>query len=203
MALPPNIPTSFVPHPGRSGRKKSGADLSGAFAVISYFIFGVALLSAIGVFAYGQFLASQLEAKDAELAQATLELDQDTVAHFVRLRDRLNSGQGLLDNHIALTGFLDTLETILPKTVYFSELELTVDEDGNTTLSGSGMAATFNALAATSDAFAQEGHIRDAIFSSISVGNTGSISFSLTATIDSILTTYSAVSESVTNNTTL
>ncbi len=189
MALPPTIPTSFVPRPGSSAVRHR-SDLTGAFAFIGYGILALVIALAIGVFVYSQILATEQKTKDAELAKQVAAIDPQTVAKFVHLRDRLSYGLTHLNKHPALTHFWDTLITIMPAGVRFSALKITTDEEGQVKVEGSGIAKSFNTLAATSDAFAKDGHIRDAIFSSIKVdGNV--VSFALTATVDPTLIAFS------------
>ncbi|MDO8593704.1 MAG: hypothetical protein Q7R59_02315 [bacterium] len=190
MALPPTIPTSFVPH-GTAAPQKFRSDFSGAFGTFAYAVLGVIFLLALGVFFYGRILASNRSTKDAALAEAVKGIDQTTVQNFVRLRDRLTSGETLLNGHPAFSGFFSALEKILPSTVRFTALHLSIDSTGTPKLEGTGLAKSFNALAAASTAFAGDGRIKDAIFSSININNDSSVSFSLAATLDPKIITFS------------
>ncbi|OYV26414.1 MAG: hypothetical protein B7W98_03155 [Parcubacteria group bacterium 20-58-5] len=189
--MPPSIPTSFVPHPSE-GRAAERAGLSiGVIALGSYIVLALVVFGAIGVFVYGRILAAQLSSQDAALAKAHASIDAATVDSFVRLQNRLSSGKQLLDSHVALSGFFTALGTILPSTVRFNALSIAIDDKGVASLSGSGTAKTFNALAAASSAFASDGRIKDAIFSNIQVQQGGKgVSFALTATLDPSLITY-------------
>lgn len=189
MALPPTIPTSFVPRPG-SAAVRHRSDLTGAFAFLGYGVLAFVIVLSIGAFIYSQILATELTAKDKKLAEQVAKIDPQTVAKFVHLRDRLSYGLSFLNKHLALTGFWNTLIATMPTGVRFSALHLTLDEAGQVKLSGEGIAKSFNALAATSDAFAKDGRIKDAIFSSIRVeGN--AVTFALSATIDPSLVVFS------------
>lgn len=190
MALPPTIPTSFVPH-GTAAPQKFRSDFTGAFGIFAYAILGIAFLLALGVFFYGRILASSQSAKDAALAEQVKKIDQATVENFIRLRDRLASSETLLNGHPAFSGFFSSLEKILPSTVRFTALHLSIDSNGTPKVEGSGTAKSFNALAAASSAFAEDGRIKDAIFSNIDVNKDSSVSFSLVATLDPKLIVFS------------
>lgn len=190
MALPPTIPTSFVPHPGSSAVRHR-SDLTGAFAFLGYGVLFLVIVLAIGTFIYSQILATEQKNKDAALAKQVAAIDPQTVAKFVHLRDRLSQGLSLLNKHPALTSFWNTLITIMPTGVRFESLHLSTDESGQVKLEGTGVAKSFNALAATSDAFATDGRIKDAIFANIRVQGSA-VSFSLSATIDPSLIAFSA-----------
>lgn len=190
MALPPTIPTSFVPHPTATPQKFR-SDFTGAFGFFAYAILGIVFLLALGVFLYGQILSADKASKDKKLITAETEIDSKTVESFVRLRNRLASSKTMLEGHIAFSGFFSSLEKILPTTVRFTELRLSVGQNGVSKIEGGGVAKNFNALAAASSAFSEDGRIKDAIFSNINVNRDNSVSFSLSATLDRDIIVFS------------
>jgi len=190
--LPPTIPTSFTPHVASAGARHSSVSSVGIFSFFSYLILGFVFILAIGVFFYGRILAANESSKSAELAKQEAMIDPATVEGFVRLRDRLVSGGKLLAEHIAFSGFFSSLGELMPSTVRFTSLHLSIDDTGTVKLEGSGAAKSFNALAAASTAFAQGGHIKDAIFSNIEVSNKdGSVLFALAATLNPKIVLFS------------
>lgn len=190
MALPPTIPTSFVPHPGGSAPQRYKSDLTGAFGFFAYGLLTLVVVLALGVFIYGSILSAQKSSMDADLSKKEAAIDPKTVEEFVRLRDRLTNGMQLLNQHLAFTGFFGTLENLMPATVRLTSLHLSLDDVKGPKLEGAGTAKSFNALAAASNAFATDGHIKDAIFSNITVNQSGSVDFELTAMLDPKLVAY-------------
>ncbi|MHB1163395.1 MAG: hypothetical protein ACYCZZ_02660 [Minisyncoccota bacterium] len=184
MALPPTIPTSFTPHPAASATRRPYSDFAGAFGFFGYAVLGIVFLAALGVFLYGRVLASDVASKDAALAKAEASIDPATINGFVRLRDRLNSSQTLLANHVAPTGFFSVLEALLPVNVRFTSLHVAIDSTGVPKVDGLGVAKSFNALAAASGSFATDGRIKDAIFSKMTINKDGSVSFGFSASLD-------------------
>ncbi len=189
MALPPTIPTSFVPHSAMAGRQFR-SDYSGAFGFFAYTVVAVMFLLALGIFFYGRVLSIDKAAKEKSIAEAQQQIEAKTVEGFVRLRDRLVSSQALLDTHVAFTGFFSTLAKIMPTTVRFSTLHLSFDVSNMPKVEGSGVAKSFNALAAASQAFATDGRIKSAIFSHLNVNKDNSVSFVLSATLDPSLVAF-------------
>ncbi len=189
--LPPTIPTSFVPHSTAGPTHKFGTESYGILGLFIYVISGVTFLLAAGVFLYGRILISNQASEDAQLAKVEASIDPSTAQNFVRLRDRLASGQTLLNNHLAFSEFFTLLGTLMPTTVRFTSLHLSLDDKGNAKFEGSGIAKNFNSLAAVSAAFAQNGRVKDAIFSNIVVSQKdSSVSFALIATLDPKLITF-------------
>jgi hypothetical protein len=159
-------------------------------SALAYFLFVLALVAAGGVFLYGNILASQKTSKDAALASAESSIDQGTISDLVRLRDRLSSAQTLLNNHIALSGLFNLLETVTPSDADFSSVNVTIDDSGNALLVADGTAKSFNALAAASDDFSTASGLKNAIFSNLAVASNGSVSFVLSATLEPSLIAY-------------
>lgn len=152
--------------------------------MVSLAVAGLAILVAVGIFAYGQFLSSIQKAKAAELQKAQDAVNADTLRDYIRLKDRLNSGEMLLDNHIMLSRFFDELETLTLSNVQFQNLTVTVAGDGSAKVSLDGLAKNFNALAVQSNNVAADKLFKSAIFSSIAFDGSGHIKFKLTADID-------------------
>ena len=194
MALPPTVPTSFVPRPAASSVTRR-SNFTGAFAFLGYGVLTIVIALAIGAFIYSQILATEQANTDRELQERIAAIDPHTVTKFVRLRDRLSYGLTLLNSHIALSGFWNTLIAISPSTVRYKSLHIARDDAGIIKLEASGVAKSFNALAATSDAFAGDGRVKDAIFSAIRVeGNV--VNFSLSASIDPELVAFAPTASS-------
>lgn len=181
-----------MPRPAAPGTQKYKTDYTGAFGFFAYIVLGIVFLLAIGVFAYGRLLDSQKTAKAAELEKAEKAINPATAADFVRLKNRLSNGKNLLDSHAALSEFLQVLGTLLPTSVRLSDLSVTMDSAGVPKVEGSGVARNFNALAVASTALSGDGRIKDVIFSNIKIDSKdNSVSFSLTATLDAKLVTFS------------
>ena len=189
MALSPNIPTSFVPRP--AGPQQFRTDIVGAFGFLAYSILGLAFLLSIAVFIYGRVLSAQKVTKDKDLDSAVASIDSKTAEDFIRLHDRLTFSQSLLSGHTAFSGLFTLLEKVMPTTVRFTSLHVSLDTGGIAKIEGAGTAKTFNALAIASKQFAEDGRIKDAIFSSIKINKDNSVSFLLAASLDPSVTTFS------------
>lgn len=168
-------------------------DWGGAYAFVCYGALAVAVIAAIGVFAYGRILSTELATKNTTLAQAQSGIDQQTVESFLRLHDRLAESETLIQSHTELSNALALFSTILPSTVRLNSVSLSVDgTNGEPTVTGGGVAKDFNALAAASAAFGANKFIQNAIFSRLAVNRDNSVTFSLSATLDPKLIAYTA-----------
>jgi hypothetical protein len=190
VALPPTIPTSFVPkQPVTAPRKRvSGAN---PFLALAYVVAGVAVVGCFAVFGYQYFLDGVAKKKAEAVSAAQQRIDQATVTEFIRLRDRFTAAVSILNQHVVLSQFFDDLERLTLQGVRFSSLKISVTEDRKALIEMDGTARTFNALAAQSSAFASDKRIKRAIFSGINVKGT-SVEFTLNAELDPSLVVASA-----------
>ncbi|OGG76324.1 hypothetical protein A2950_01845 [Candidatus Kaiserbacteria bacterium RIFCSPLOWO2_01_FULL_55_19] len=191
MDIPPTIPTSFVPRSASVIARHSGTGVTGIYGLSAYVILGIVFVFALGTFVYDRVLAGMQSSRGASLEKAEKAIDLATVEGFVQLRNRLNSGTMLLANHVALSKFFAILETVLPTSVRLTSLHLSFDATKQVKLDGTGVAKSFNALAAVSTAFANDGRIKEAIFSNLIVNKDSSVSFVLSATIDPKVVAFS------------
>jgi hypothetical protein len=183
VALPPSIPTSFVPKQPVVATRRQRASTS-VFAIIAYFVAGVALVAAGLVFAYQAYLTNVRTAKEQQLTSAEAQVNIEVVKDYIRLRNRFRATESLLDGHVAASQFFDVLETLTLQNVRFQALQLAVSEDRSASIEMRGVAKSFNALAAESSAFAAEKRIKRAIFSDIAVDKSGIVTFILRAELD-------------------
>ena len=190
MALPPTIPTSFVPkQPVTAPRKRtSGAN---PFLALSYIVVGAAVIAAAAVFGYQFFLDGVAKKKANDVVAAQGNIDQATVTSFIRLRDRFTASQGILANHVALSQFFDLLERVTVQGVQFHSLQITVTPDRTAKVTMTGSARSFNTLAAQSNMFSTDSQIKRAIFSGITLRG-GTVAFNLTAELAPSLVTARA-----------
>jgi hypothetical protein len=184
MDIPPTIPTSFVPRSASAIARRYSTEFIDGYGLFAYVILGIVFVLALGVFAYNYVLVGTKASRDAELKAAEKKIDVATVENFVQLRNRLNSGAMLLENHIAFSGFFSLIEKLLPTTVRLSSLHLSLDTTKKVRLEGAGIAKSFNSLAVVSASFATDGRIKEAIFSDLVVNKDGTVSFVLSASLD-------------------
>jgi hypothetical protein len=193
VALPPTIPTSFVPKQPVTTSAKHRTSGANPFLALAYLITGIVVIGAFAVFGYQVYLEGVAKKKANDVIVAQNAIDQATVTEFIRLRDRFVEAKSILNNHVALSQVFDSLEKLTLVGVRLGGFQITVSEDRAAMLEVSGSARTFNTLAAQSAEFATDKRYKRAIFSGIA-GNPkdNSVSFSLSAELDPSLITVDA-----------
>lgn len=197
MALPPNIPTSFVPKQPVSTQPRRKQE-NGVLYYGALFLLGAAVVGAGLTFGYQKYLESVQTARKAKLEQAEKSINVDTVESFIRLRNRIHASESLLNQHVYATQFFDVLEKITLQNVRYQSLILSIGEDRTAKIEMHGIARSFNALAAESAEFAKEKRIKRAIFSNISADKNGVVTFALRAELDPKLLLRTAEAEQLT-----
>lgn len=166
-------------------RMESGTS---AFVRLGVALLMLSLIVSGAAFGYSYYLKGVRAEKIEALKVEQSKVSDTTVEGFIRLRNRLSVAQDILNNHVMTSQLFDELENRTLADVRFSGFEYDTDPDGTITITMDGTARTFNALAAQSAAFAEEGsRIRRAIFSDISTDDKAGVSFSLTAIVDPAL----------------
>ncbi len=191
MALPPTIPTSFVPKQAVVARKSvSGFN---PFLLVAYIIFFVWIVVGVLVFSYKWYLTKAAAQKKEALVTAQNNIDQASLTDFIRLRDRFTISKETLDKHVILSQFFDKIEGIIIQNARFTNLKLTIQDNRTAKLEMTGTARNFNALAAQSSAFTTDKDIRKAIFSGFIIDpKDGSVTFQITAEVEPSLVTQLA-----------
>jgi Tfp pilus assembly protein PilN len=180
---PPNIPTSFIPHPSSASAQKAQSAAAGVIWYGAYVVLVGALVLALLVFVYGRILSSTKTSRNTALEQKIAKLDVAAITSFVRLHDRLLTGATLLENHTAFSGFFSIIETVMPSTIRFTSLHVTSKDGADPAFIGIGVAKSYNALAAASLAFSKDTRVKEVLFSGISPNQDGSVAFTLSAKI--------------------
>lgn len=187
MALPPTIPTSFVPKQPVTATKRRSTG-SNPFLALAYIILGLAVIGCGLVFGYQYYLDGVAKKKANDVLAAQNQIDQATVTEFIRLRDRFTAAKDILNRHVVLSQYFDVLENLTLQGVRFNSLKMDVLEDRRARIDMAGTARSFNTLAAQSQSFATDKRIKRAIFSGINVtSKDNSVGFDLTAELDPTL----------------
>lgn len=181
MALPPTIPTSFVPKQALPTQTRRPRAQNGVFYYVSLFVMVVALVGAAATFGLKTYLDTVKTAREMRLETVEQGVDSSAVEELVRLRNRIKVATLILNRHVVASQFLDTLEEITLQNVRFQSLQLSIADDRTATIDMRGTARSFNALAAQSAAFADQKEIRRAIFSGIAADKNGLVKFAVQA----------------------
>jgi hypothetical protein len=178
--------TSFIPkRPVLASEQSSavGSRPINLISVIATFIFVVSLLAVGGEYAYKQYLTKKIASMDQELRDARATVQDDLINQFIRLDNRIQSAESLLQGHIATSLLFSALQNETVKNVQFSDLLYQTDSDGTVTVFMRGVSTSYNALALQANIYHQNKYIRNPLFSDLNLDEKGNVNFTFKATI--------------------
>ncbi|KND48655.1 MAG: putative pilN [Parcubacteria bacterium C7867-005] len=190
--MDPKFQSSFIPKgpiatSATLGRERSGE--RGLFGNIALFVFVLSLLSAGGVWAYGQYLENNIAKKGKDLEAARSTLEPESIKELTRLNSRLVSTQSILSKHTILSPLFEFLESSTYKTVRFTDFRYEMTNKG-LTLAMKGQARGYSAVALQADEFAKSKYIKNPIFSDLNLDERGNVVFSFRADLDPSIISY-------------
>jgi len=165
----------------------------GLLLLISILLFVLSLVGAGGTFAYHGLLKSQISSKDQDLKNAEGEFEPAAIESLIRLDKRLTHTSDLLQKHLSPSAVFDFLSTITLEKVQFTSFSFDSGTAGGATIKLSGVGDSFSTVALQSDQFGSTRLLKDVIFSDVAIGQSGRVTFSVSAVLDPSLYIYSRV----------
>lgn len=187
--MDPNVQGSFIPKQALSAQARGGG--MGLFFLVAVLVFVMSVISAGAAFGYTGVLNKQIADKNVSLQRDEGAFDAATIQDLLRTDTRLTQAKLLLQKHISASAVFYLLSSITLEKVQFLSMNFALAQDGSAALSLSGVADSFSTVALQSDQFGASKVLRDVIFSGISVGDSGKVSFTVNATVDPDVLLYS------------
>jgi hypothetical protein len=157
--------------------------------LVAILLFILSLISAGAVFAYQKVLNTQIVSEQTSFANAEGAFEPDVIEQLARFDSRINNTEDLLQNHVAPSGIFDFLSTMTLQNVQFTDFSYVL-ANGTATIALDGVADSFSTVALQSDQFGSTRLLKDVVFTNVTVGQTGQVTFSVTATLDPSLYLY-------------
>lgn len=184
--------TSFIPKKpqiplpeGAAGR--STVNLFALFALIVFLL--TAALSG-SVYFYRVYLIRAIQGMDATLAAARKSFEPEFINEASRLHARIEATKELFALHRAPSLVFDTLEKKTLQSVRFKDFSFDARNERTMTLSLTGEAQSFNAVALQSDVFGADSLFQNPVFSNFALNDRGDVIFNFKATLDPKLLRY-------------
>lgn len=160
------------------------------FAVISLVVFLAVAALAAGVFLYRGFLVREIRAMDAQLVAARKSFEPEFVDAARRLNTRLEAATQALAQHRAPSLLFALLERRTLEQARFHNFSFEAKDEKAFTLTLSGEAKSFNAVALQSDIFGEEKRFTSPVFSNFTLNERGNVLFQFKTAVDPALVAY-------------
>lgn len=188
MALEGN---SFIPKTSfeEAPRMEEGKNILTILAFLGLLLSAGAVA---GLFFYKETLVAQNIAKDKELAGIKNTFEPATIESLVDLSGRIETAKELLSKHVVFSKLLAVLEEKTLQSVRFSKFAYRVSPEGAIEITLFGEGKSYASVALQSDLLGTVPQFKDMLFSNLSLGATGTVTFDVTFKVDPALVTYEA-----------
>jgi len=159
-------------------------------ALASISVFSIVAALSITVFLYHAHLVRAISDMDTELIKARKSFEPEFIEEASRLNARIEAARGLVNNHRALSPLFGILEKKTLESVRFQDFSFNAADGKDATLTMTGQAKSFNAVALQSDVFGSERAFKDPVFSNFALSERGDIVFNFKTSLDSALLRY-------------
>lgn len=181
-----NQQTSFIP---KKPLVNGGGNVhtTNFFSIIATVIFVTVLVLSGIVFAYQYYLNSSIVKTKADLQTELNNFNPTLIAQLSRLDNRIDSAKSLLAQHVAISGFFSFLSNETLQNVRFTNFTYAANVPGQATLSMTGQATSFAAVALESSQLNSAQNLQyfqNPSFSNLNLDNQGNVTFSLSGTIN-------------------
>ena len=191
--MDPRFQTSFIPKKPIVSVPGGGPKTINLFALLATVLFVGTILLAGGVYFYKSYLVKGLEEDKKSLEEARKEDDPNLIKTVIRLDSRIETSEKLIDSHIAVSPFFGYLSGITLKTVRFKDFDFAYLGKKNVTISLTGEAQGYEAVALQSDLLFEQEELSEVSIGDLSLGDDGKVGFSVTAILDADLLSYAAM----------
>lgn len=162
---PPTMP-EFAPPGGAS-----------PFFRIAFIFFLAAGLLSVGLYFYRNFLSNSLEEKRATLSSVELEFEPSLIAEVQRVSSAISAAKEILQKRVFQSMIFSILEEKTIPQISFGTFSYSEDKKSLVLL---GEAASYADIARQSSVFESAEEIKEVLFSSLALKDTGNVAFTLT-----------------------
>ena len=189
--MDPQVQASFIPKRTLTVERGPKSGFSGLVMLVAILFFVASAIAAGAAFGYEQILNATLSSKKDSLAKYEAAYDLSTIQTLARMDSRITQARVLLNNHTAPSGFFLFLAQQTLSSVQFTSFNYTLNDDGSADIKLTGVANSFNTVALQSDQFGASKVLKDVIFSGLTIGDKGQVTFTVNATVDLSVILYS------------
>lgn len=188
------ISSSLIPHEAITMR--TNHNQGGGLEDLMFFLAVILLVVSVGLagasFFYKQITQTQIVSKQKSLENERQALDPSTIDHLVKVSERLQAADELLNAHTAPTALFTALSQATLQTVSFEGITYTVDptDHKKINITMTGTAKSVNSVALQAEVFAKNPLIMNPIFTGVNRQQDG-VRFSVTAQINPVAMSYS------------
>lgn len=188
--MDPQFQRSFIPKKPIAATASVSSSTISLFSLLSTILFIVVLALSGGVFFYQGLLQKQIAADKDSLDRAKGAFEPDLINQIIRLDSRIEIGKNLLASHVAVTPFFNFLSSVTLKSVRFRDFSFIYLAPDKVSVTMHGQAQSYASVALENDLLNAQKQLSGTLLSDMSLDSAGTVSFSVTTTVNPNLLTY-------------
>lgn len=166
-----------TPTASSAGSKRNAKPL-GIFSVVSVMLLIVAVVLAVGAFAYQRFLSTRITSLRTSLERAEKAFEPSLIVELQSLDTRLQTAESLLASHVAISPVFRLIEDATLPNVQYDSFDYSFEE-GVAKVSMTGIAENYRTVAEQSLVLGENRFITDHIFSNFTLNTREQVVFDL------------------------
>ena len=185
--------TSFIPKkPLAEERAPERNRPTGIVFLLSLLVFVASAVFGGGVYLYRSYLEKRIVSMEESLRLAEGEFERGVIDELELLERRLNAAGEILSAHVSISPVFRVLEDVTLPTVRFTSFSYGKDETNPNLflVDLKGEATSYTQIALQSDLLGKNKNLKNPIFSDLTLGDKGTVSFNLSFSLDPSFVLY-------------
>lgn len=182
-----NFQTSFIPKkPIIKENTGSGGGPVSFFVIISILVFITMVVVSVGMVVYKKTLTTKIKSMENDLVLANKRFELQTISELKLLDRRLVSAKEILSKHIAISPLFKELQNVTLKNVRYNNFSYDISQTNTNTVLVrlTGEAVGYRSIALQAEVLAKNPNFINPVFSNLSLGQRGNVSFNLDFGVD-------------------
>lgn len=199
-----NFQTSFIPKKPIVEQKAVSRAPVGLLTIVSVFIFFAVIIASGGLYFYKDILKKSVVKMNNDLTLAKARFEPSKITQLQTLDNRLKASTEVLDRHTAISPIFQALGEITMKSIRYTKFSYSIgtEKDKKIMVKMSGQSVGYAPIALQSDLFTKNKYFIDPVFSNLTLGEKGNVSFDLEFSVDPTLLDYKQMLQTESTNTT-
>ena|SRR3989344_1058458 len=190
--MAPNFQSSFIPK-GPVDQEVFKNKKTGIAGVLAISLFVISIVVAGGAYFYKGMIKNDIQNLQAQLAEAEKNIDKETINEMTQFGKKLDLVKSIVLKHQVVSNFLNELASSTVVSVNFVDFSYGNPNvsDKNLSIVLRGEATSYAAIALQEDIFLKNKNFNSVLFSNLTLGDKGFISFDLNISVDPQIAIYS------------
>jgi hypothetical protein len=188
--MAPNFQSSFIPK-GPVTEEAFQKKKPSVLGVLVVSLFVISIVISVALFIYKGMVKNDIKNLESQLVEAEKNIDKGAINEMFQFSKKLTVAKTIVIRHQVISRFLDSLASSTVSAVQFTSFNYGSLEEGELSVNLKGKATNYSSIALQEDIFSKSEYFKSATFSNLTLDDKGLVSFDLSISVDSQISTYS------------